>query len=241
MRNEIIDNQYTVLEDRAELSKTFMSNVFSYMFVALALSGLAAYLFGTISGLMGILRSPDTYSPTILGWIVMLAPLGLVFLMSARFQKFAFPNLLAVFVLYSVLTGMSLSSIFIMYSMGSIAITFLVTAGTFGVMAILGYTTTTDLTKFGSILYMAVIGLLIAMVVNWFAGSSTLEYIISGAGVLIFTGLTAYDTQKLKNIGAQMDANSEAAKKASIMGALSLYLDFINLFLFLLRFLGSRD
>lgn len=241
MRNQIIDNQENQGYLAADLSRTFMANVFSYMFVALALSGLAAYIFGTIPGLMSILRSPETYSPTILGWIIVFAPLGLVFLMSARFQKFTFPNLLAVFVLFSVIMGMSLSSIFIMYSMGSIAITFLVTAGTFGVMAVLGYTTSTDLTKFGSILYMALIGLIIAMVVNWFAESSTLEYIISGAGVLIFTGLTAYDTQKLKNKGAQMDANSDHGKKESLKGALSLYLDFINLFLFLLRFLGSRD
>lgn len=239
MRNQIIDNDNNQAYAQATLSKTFMSNVFSYMFGALALSGLAAYIFGT-SELTSLLYSRES-GMSILGWIVMFAPLGLVFLMSAKFQKFSYPTLLAVFALYSVITGISLGFIFLAYSMGSIAITFLVTAGTFGVMAILGYTTSTDLTKFGSILRMAVIGLIIAMVVNMFMGSGTMDYIISGIGVLIFTGLTAYDTQKLKNIGAQMDANSEAGKKASIMGALSLYLDFLNLFLFLLRFMGGRD
>lgn len=239
MRNQIIDNDHNQTYVQDNLSKTFMSNVFSYMFVALAISGAAAYLFGTNKQFTDMLYPESGMS--IFGWIVMLAPLGLVFLMSAKFQKFSYPTLLSVFALYSVLTGMSLGFIFVIYSLGSIAITFLVTAGTFGVMAILGYTTTTDLTKFGSILRMAVIGLVIAMVVNMFMGSGTMDYIISGLGVLIFTGLTAYDTQKLKNIGARMDANSEDGKKASIMGALSLYLDFLNLFLFLLRFMGGRD
>jgi FtsH-binding integral membrane protein len=239
MRNQIIDNQENQGYAQESLSKTFMSNVFSYMFGALAISGITAYIFGNSESFKNMLYTDTGMS--IFGWIVMLAPLGLVLLMSAKFQKFSYPTLLGVFALYSILTGMSLGFIFMVYSMGSIAITFLVTAGTFGVMAILGYTTSTDLTKFGSILRMAVIGLVIAMVVNMFMGSETMDYIISGIGVLIFTGLTAYDTQKLKNIGAQMDANSEAGKKASIMGALSLYLDFLNLFLFLLRFMGSRD
>jgi len=239
MRNQIIDNQDNQGYIQGTLAKTFMSNVFSYMFVALAISGITAYVFGTSDSLINMLFTESGMS--ILGWVIMLAPLGLVFLMSAKFQKFSFSTLLGVFVLYSVLTGMSLGFIFIIYSIGSIAITFLVTAGTFGVMAILGYTTSTDLTKFGSILRMAVIGLIIAMLVNMFMGSQTMDYVISGIGVLIFTGLTAYDTQKLKNIGMQIDANSEDGKKASIMGALSLYLDFINLFLFLLRFLGNRN
>ncbi len=239
MRNEIIDNQDNQTYIQATLAKTFMSNVFMYMFAALALSGLAAYLFASVPSMKSLLY--NAYNGyTILGWVVMIAPLGLVFLMAARVQKMRFESLLLTFILYSILTGMSLSSIFLVYSLGSIATTFLITAGTFGVMAALGYTTSTDLTKFGSILYMALIGLVIAMLVNWFMASSTLDYIISGAGVLIFTGLTAYDTQKLKNIGMQVDANSEAGKKSAVMGALSLYLDFINLFLFLLRFLG-RD
>jgi len=241
MRNEIIDNQYSTAIESAELSKTFMSKVFSWMFVALALSGVAAYLFGTTPELLRYLINFETGGMTILGWVVMLAPLGLVMLMSFRVQKMSFSALFMTFIAYSVITGISLSFIFLAYTMSSIAVTFFVTAGTFGIMALLGYTTSTDLTKFGSILYMALIGLIIASVVNWFLGSSTMDYIISGIGVLIFTGLTAYDTQKLKNIGAQVDAYSEVGKKSAIMGALSLYLDFINLFLFLLRFMGDRN
>ncbi len=241
MRNEILDNQYNTAVESAELSKTFMSKVFSWMSVALGLSGVAAYLFGTTPSLLSYLINFQTGGMTVLGWIVMFAPLGLVLLMSFRVQKMSYSSLFMTFIIYSVITGISLSFIFLAYTMSSIAVTFFVTAGTFGIMALLGYTTSTDLTKFGSILYMALIGLIIASVVNWFLGSSTMDYIISGIGVLIFTGLTAYDTQKLKNIGMQMDSESEAGKKQAVMGALSLYLDFINLFLFLLRFLGDRN
>jgi len=143
--------------------------------------------------------------------------------------------------LYSLLTGMSLSFIFIVYDIGSIISTFFITALTFGVMAVAGYTTKTDLTKMGSFLYMALIGIIIASVINWFMGSSQLDYIICIAGVLIFTGLTAYDVQKIKNIGSQIENGTETYKKLIIMGALTLYLDFINLFLMLLRLLGNRD
>jgi FtsH-binding integral membrane protein len=133
-----------------------------------------------------------------------------------------------------------LSSIFAIYTGNSIASTFFITSGTFTVMAILGYTTKTDLTKFGSILIMGVIGIVIAMVVNMFMQSEMMSYIISGIGVLIFTGLTAYDVQKLKRIGAGVEYGTDEANKLAIMGALNLYLDFINLFLFLLRFMGDR-
>jgi len=241
MRNEIIDNPYNTRVESAELSKTFMSKVFSWMFVALGLSGVAAYLFGTTPSLLSYLINFETGGMTVLGWIVMFAPLGLVMLMSFRVQKMSYSSLFMTFVIYSVIMGISLSFIFLAYTMSSIAVTFFVTAGTFGVMALLGYTTSTDLTKFGAILTMALVGLLIAIVVNMFLGSSTMDYVISGLGVLIFTGLTAYDTQKLKNIGMTMDSESEVGKKSAVMGALSLYLDFINLFLFLLRFLGDRN
>ena len=239
MRNEIINNQDNQGEIQATLSKTFMSNVFMYMTIALSISGIAAYLFASTDSLKAMLYTETGMS--IFGWIVMLAPLGLVLLLGAKIQKFSYSTVLGVFILFALLIGMSLSSVFMIYTMGSIALTFMVTAGTFAVMAILGYTTSTDLTQFGSILKMALIGIIIAMVVNWFMQSAMMDYVISGIGVLVFTGLTAYDTQKLKSIGSVIDANSEEGKKVSIMGALSLYLDFINLFLFLLRFLGSRD
>ena len=137
--------------------------------------------------------------------------------------------------------GVSLSSIFLVYAMSSIAQVFMITAATFAVMAILGYTTQTDLTRFGSLLMMALIGIIIASFVNWFIGSPSLDYIISVGGVLIFTGLIAYDTQKLKRIAAGIEYGSETGSKLAILGATSLYLDFVNLFLFLLRLLGRRD
>ena len=137
--------------------------------------------------------------------------------------------------------GMSLSSIFLVYTMSSIAQVFVITAATFAVMAVVGYTTQTDLTRFGSLLMMALIGIIIASFVNWFIGSASLDYIISIGGVLIFTGLIAYDTQKLKRIAAGVEYGSETASKLAILGATSLYLDFVNLFLFLLRLLGRRN
>lgn len=242
MRNEIYENKENPQFTQATMAKTFMSNVFSYMTVALAISGIAAYLFASSEPLKNMLYT-ETNSMSIFGWVVMLAPLGLVLLLGAKAQKFSYNTVLGIFVLFALLIGMSLSSVFLTYTSGSIATTFMVTAGTFGVMAVLGYTTSTDLTKFGSILKMALIGLIIAMLANYLFidNAGIFEYVISGLGVLIFTGLTAYDTQKLKQIGSVLDANSEEGKKASIMGALNLYLDFINLFLFLLRFLGNRD
>jgi len=178
---------------------------------------------------------------SLFGWIVMLAPLGFVLLMSFRFQKLSAFSLTMLFIAYSVLVGLSLSFIFLIYTASSIATTFGVTALTFGVMAVAGFTTKTDLTKFGSILIMALVGIIIASLVNYFLKSSSMEYFISFIGVLIFSGLTAYDVQKLKNISSGMIAGEESTRKYAIMGALSLYLDFINLFLFLLRFMGRRN
>jgi FtsH-binding integral membrane protein len=179
---------------------------------------------------------------SMLGWIVMLAPLGFVLLMSLGFQRLSPAIMTLLFMAFSVLMGMSLSFILLVYTGSSVFKTFAVTSAMFGVMAVLGYTTKTDLTKFGSILMMALFGVIIAMVVNMFMHSSTMEYIISVLGVLIFTGLTAYDVQKLKRIGEGIGADGHTAnvRKMSILGALTLYLDFINLFLFLLRFLGDR-
>ncbi len=241
MRNEIFDESGNQIYVQDSLSKTFMSNVFSFMFVALTVSGIAAYVFGTTPSLVSMLYNLETGGMSLFGWVVMLAPLGLVIWMNTRINKLSYSSLFLMFFIFATIIGISLSSIFLVYSMGSIATTFFVTAGTFAIMAIIGYTTKTDLTKFGSILFMALIGLIIASVVNWFMASSALHYIISGAGVLIFTGLTAYDTQRLKNLSMQVDIASQEGKKLALMGALSLYLNFINLFLFLLRFLGGRD
>ena len=221
------------------IAKNFISNVFTYMTLALAITGIVAYWFGTDLDMIRIMFKPEG-GFNALGYIVMFAPFALVLIMSAGFQKFSSITLVLLFIVYSILMGMSLSTIFLVYTGGSIFTTFLITAGTFGIMAVLGYTTNTDLTKFGSILMMGVIGIIIASVVNIFMGSGTLEMVISILGVLIFTGLTAYDVQKLKRIGSGAEYGTENTNKLVIMGALNLYLDFINLFLFLLRFMGNR-
>jgi hypothetical protein len=164
----------------------------------------------------------------------------MVIVMGRRFNRMASTTMALLFVLFSVLMGMSLSFVLLAYTGASIAKTFVIAAGMFGFMAVMGYTTKTDLTRFGNIMIMGVVGLFIAMIVNMFMHSSGMDYIISFLGVLIFTGLTAYDVQKLKRIGAGMVEGVEDTRKMTIMGALSLYLDFINLFLFLLRFFGDR-
>ncbi|NND78027.1 MAG: Bax inhibitor-1/YccA family protein [Flavobacteriales bacterium] len=227
--------------DEKVLAKDFMSQVFGFMSAALAISGIAAWAFGASAKLMSYLYNPLT-GMTMLGWVTMLAPLGFVIVMGVRYHKLSLSALATSFLLFALINGISLSFIFLVYTDASIVATFFITAGTFATMAVLGWRTRTDLTKFGSMLYMALIGIIIAMVVNYFfLKSGTMDYVISFIGVLIFTGLTAYDVQKLKRIGASVQFGTELASKAAVMGALSLYLDFINLFLFLLRFLGSRD
>lgn len=223
----------------ADAARTFMSKVFSWMAIGLAMTAIVAWYFAANENLMALLYNETGLST--LGYVVMFAPFAMVLLMSFRFQKMSSGTLTLMFGGYSILMGMSLSFIFLAFTSASIFKTFAITAGMFGGMALLGYTTKTDLTKLGSLLYMALIGMVLAMVVNWFLGSAQLDYIISIIGVIVFTGLTAYDTQKLKRIGSGSGAyGQENTNKLVIMGALTLYLDFINLFLFLLRFLGDR-
>ena len=231
-------NNYTVSKSRTN-TNTFVANVFSLMFAALIISGISAVWFATESMRSYIINFEGGL--TTLGWISMIAPIGLVLLIGFGFQKYSAKFLLGVFLIYSTLTGISLSTIFSVYTTASIASTFFISALTFGVMALTGYTTKTDLTKLGSLLYMGLIGIIIASIVNFFIGSSFMHYIISIIGVLVFTGLTAYDVQKIKNIGNQVQEGSESVQKLMIMGALTLYLDFINLFLMMLRLFGSRD
>lgn len=237
-----INNQinYAGREKTIPVAKTFLSGVFIWMGLALSITALVSWLFASNTSLMNILFDPQTGSMNMAGWIVMLAPLGLVLWMSFGFQKLSASTLVLIFVAYSILMGMSLSFIFLIYSLPSIAKTFVITAAMFGTMGVLGYTTKTDLTKFGSIMMMGLVGLIIASVINMFMRSETMDYIISFIGVLVFTGLTAYDVQKLKRIGNSISMDTEAARKITIMGALTLYLDFIILFLFLLRIFGGR-
>jgi len=231
---------YAHRNETMPVAKTFISGVFMWMTLALSITALVSWMFASNPALVGALYDSQTGSMNMLGWVVMLAPLGLVLLMSMGFQRLSASSLVLIFIVYSGLMGMSLSFIFLVYSLPSIAKTFVITAGMFGFMAVLGYTTKTDLTKFGRIMMMGLVGIIIASIVNFFTQSATMDYVISFIGVLVFTGLTAYDVQKLKRIGASVGTESEAARKLTIMGALTLYLDFINLFLFLLRFFGSR-
>jgi uncharacterized protein len=238
MNNNLEFNDGVYVNDNA-VSKSFVSNVFAYMALALAISGALAYLFGTTE--LGESLGSLSEGMTILGWVVMLAPLAFILVMNFGFNKMSFTTLLAVFLGYAAVMGMSLSFIFLIYDPAVITKVFFITAGLFGAMAFIGYTTKTDLTKFGGILMMALIGIIIASVVNMFMGSPFMDYLISCAGVLVFTGLTAYDVQKIKRIGAGVEFGTSEASKLALMGALNLYLDFVNLFLFLLRVFARRD
>jgi uncharacterized protein len=223
----------------AKQQATFISKVYMWMSLALFISGLTAYFTANSSGLLSLMFSPT--GPTFLFYALIIGELGLVFALSGAIHKMTLGLASAIFLFYSFINGMTLSIIFLAYTMSSIASTFFITAGTFAIMSLYGYFTKTDLTKFGRILSMALLGVLLAIVVNIFLKNSMLDLIISMVGVLIFVGLIAYDTQTLKNIGAQINTDiGENHSKIAIQGALSLYLDFINLFLFLLRFLGSR-
>ena len=229
--------------DAASNVRTFLSSVFSYMATALVISGVMAWWFGNDMGLQAWLREVNELGvggPTMLGYVVIFAPLVLVFVMGGMVEKLNSTVMLGIFLLYSALTGMSLSVIFLIYPIAAIGNVFFISAGIFALMAFAGYTTKTDLTKLGSLLFIGLIGIIIASVINMFIGSSTMDYIVSILGVIIFTGLTAYDMQKLKRMGEQVVNGTETTQKMALMGALSLYLDFINLFLMLLRLFGGR-
>ena len=223
--------------DRAGIGeglRSYMLRVYNYMASGLALTGIVAYAVASTPVLMNAIFG------TPLLWVVMLAPLGIVFFMSARIQKMSAGAAQATFWIFAVLMGMSLASIFVVYTGTSIARVFFITASVFGAMSIYGYTTKRDLSGWRSFLFMGLIGIIIASIVNWFLASSALEFAISVIGVLVFVGLTAYDTQNIKQMYVQSDSTAVMSKKA-IMGALRLYLDFINLFLMLLRLFGGRN
>jgi uncharacterized protein len=225
------------------ISKNFVANVFLWMFIALGVSASFAFAFSMNLQWLAYLVDPVAGKLNMLGWAVMLAPLGFVMLMSFGYARLSAPAITALFLVYSAINGISFSFILLAYTASSVLGCFLSAAAMFGVMAVMGYTTEKDLTGFGRILTMGLIGIVIAMIINMFMRSDTMGYVISIIGVMVFTGLTAYDVQKLKRIGAGIEFNGVAAsetKKLSIMGALNLYLDFINIFLFLLRLFGGR-
>src|SRR3984957_8856298 len=219
--------------------RSYMLRVYNYMLVGLGLTGAVAWLAAETPLSQNFYNQGQTANgvaaqPNILGWIAMFAPLGMVLFLSFRIQKMSFAAAQATFWAYAALMGVSLSTILLLYTGASIAMTFFVTAGMFGAMSLWGYTTGRDLTGLGSFLFMGLIGLILASLVGMFFHSSQLQFVISVVGVLIFTGLTAYDSQNIKNMYYVGDDGSVAGKKA-VMGALSLYLDFYNMFLFLLR------
>lgn len=211
-----------------------MRRVYGKMTLALLVTAATSFLLLSSPAMLGLL-----FGNMATMWILFAVELGLVIYLSARIDKLSSGTATALFYVYSILNGVVLAPIFLAYTGASITTTFAITACTFGAMAIFGYVTKQDLSKIGSFLFMALIGLIICAVVNMFMHNSTLELLISGAGVLIFVGLTAWDTQRIKLMSAQADPSM--MNKVATMGALSLYLDFINLFLYLLRFFGSRD
>ena len=212
-----------------------MRKVYTWMALALVITGITAYGVATTPSLIMAIANNS-----ILFWGLIIAEFGLVIGISNMIHKLSLTTATLLFILYSVINGATLSFIFLLYTMSSISSVFFFTAGTFAVMALIGYTTKIDLSKMGNILYMAVIGLVIATVVNMFVHSSGFQLIISYVGVLVFVGLTAYDTQKIKLMLNEQSSANESAQKLALLGALSLYLDFVNLFLYLLRIFGDR-
>ena len=206
------------------------------MAMALAITGVTAFGVASSPNLLALI-----FSSKLLFFGLIIAELALVILLTARLQKLSLTTATLFFVLFAVINGVTLSSIFVIYTMASIAQTFFICSATFGVMAVYGYTTKRDLSSMGKLLFMALIGLIIATVVNIFMRSSGLDMAISYIGVLVFVGLTAWDTQKIKLMLANAEDMGESAQKIALIGALSLYLDFINLFIYLLRIFGRRD
>ena len=220
----------------ASTFKVLMRKVYLWMTLALMITGITA---------AGVANSPNIlaliYSSQVVMWGIIIAEFGLVIYISARLEKLSLSTATTLFALYSILNGVMLSSIFLLYSTAIISKVFFITAGTFGVTALYGYATKKDLSSFGNILFMALIGLVIATVVNVFMKSAMFDLILSYIGVIIFVGLTAWDSQKIKHMMMVQQDADESAQKLALIGALSLYLDFINLFLYLLRIFGRSN
>ena len=213
---------------------SFMAGVYGWMSCALSVTAVTAYYVASQASLFVTIQQPGVL------FALFCLQIGLVIALSFFLNRLSFFTALVMFLLYSCSLGVTLSSIFYIYTQASIALTFLVSASMFGVMSLYGYMTRSDLTAVGSISFMALIGLLIGMVVNMFLKNSSFDYILSGIGVIIFVLLTAYDTQRLKQFARPLLADKQNMSKVTVMGALLLYLDFINIFLFLLRFMGQR-
>jgi len=222
--------------------REYMLRVYNYMASGLALTGLIAYVTANTPALLNMLYAAapgGAVHPTLLGWIAMISPLAFIFAISFGIQRMQASTAQLIFWLFAAVMGLSMANIFLAFTGTSITRVFFITAGTFAGMSLYGYTTKRDLSKMGSFLFMGLIGLIIASVVNIFMHSTALQFMISVIGVIIFVGLTAYDTQAIKSIYMESDSGEVQSKKA-IMGAVRLYLDFINLFMMLLQLLGQR-
>lgn len=236
--NELNFQAYSA-ERQMDISVAFpvlMRKVYVWMTLALAITGFTAYAVATNAGISGFL-----FAHPQLIWVFFIAELALVIGLSAAIRKISLTVATLMFVAYAVLNGVTFASLFYVYTMGSLATTFFITAGTFGAMSVVGFFTKADLSSMGKILLMALIGIIIASIVNIFVASSGLEMIVTYLGVLIFVGLTAYDTQKIKQMFLTAPDASESTQKYAVLGALTLYLDFINLFLYLLRIFGRKE
>lgn len=235
MERDEFYRQIDELEGRRVAVPALIRKVYTWMALALAITGVTAY---------GVAISPNLISlifgSRLLFCGLIVAELAMVIILSARLNKLSLTSATLLFVGYSVLNGVTMSSIFLVFTMSSIASTFFICAATFAAMSAYGAFTKSDLSSMGKLMFMALIGLIIATVVNIFVGSSTLDLIISYVGVLVFVGLTAWDTQKIKMMLSQADYMDESAQKIALIGALSLYLDFVNLFLYMLRIFGGR-
>jgi len=225
----------------ASIASNFIRSVYSYMFIAMAVSGVIAYAVGTNKLLFDQLFITSDGGTSILFYVMLFAPLVISMIIQWGFQRLSMSLLLALFVAYSASMGSTLSVIFLAYSAQAIAFTFFVTAGAFAGMAVLGYTTKTDLTKFGSLLYMVLIGMILAGVLNIFIGSGMMDWVITIIGVFVFTGLIAYQMQQLKSVAYSPEFSTETRNKLALIGGMQLYILFVNLFLTLLRLLGNRD
>jgi FtsH-binding integral membrane protein len=219
--------------------RSYMLSVYNYMASGVLLTGIVAMLFAN-SSLIRLIVNPATGQATPLFWIALFAPLAIVFMLSFGINRISAGTAQALFWAYAALVGVQFSSLFLVYTGASVAQAFFATAAAFLGLSLYGYTTKRDLSGFGTFLIMGVVGILVAMVLNIFLKSPGLNLAISAIGVLIFAGLTAYDTQKIKSIYFAVAGNGEAIAKTAVIGALNLYLDFINMFLFLLRFMGDR-
>lgn len=230
-----MNTQYLTAEQVKSIQIGFINKVYGWMALALAITGFVALRTASSEVMLNLVAGNQ-----IIFFGIILAELGLVVWLSGSINHMNASKAIGLFLLYSALNGLTFSILFVVYTAASIASTFFITAGTFGVMSAYGYFTKTDLSSWGNILFMGLIGIIIASVVNIFWHNETLYWGITYIGVLVFVGLTAYDTQKIKKMSLEMDVNSEEGSKGAIMGALALYLDFINLFIMLLRIFGNR-